>query len=47
MEWDTATAGHAVLSVRAVMFAFDDHTPLTYGKEVSPTVLYRLRAVLI
>ena len=33
MEWDTA-AGHAVLNGAGGMVArFDDHTPLTYGKD--------------
>lgn len=33
MEWDTA-AGHAVLNgAGGKMVRFDDHTPLTYGKE--------------
>ncbi len=33
MEWDTA-AGHAVLSgAGGLVVRFDDHTPLTYGKE--------------
>ncbi|MGV6810936.1 MAG: 3'(2'),5'-bisphosphate nucleotidase CysQ [Brevirhabdus sp.] len=33
MEWDTA-AGHAVLvGAGGAMVRFDDHTPLTYGKE--------------
>ncbi|NIZ12196.1 3'(2'),5'-bisphosphate nucleotidase CysQ [Phaeobacter sp. HF9A] len=33
MEWDTA-AGHAVLSgAGGQVVRFDDHTPLTYGKE--------------
>lgn len=33
MEWDTA-AGHAVLlGAGGVVVRFDDHTPLTYGKE--------------
>ncbi|PWE36435.1 3'(2'),5'-bisphosphate nucleotidase [Pelagicola sp. LXJ1103] len=33
MEWDTA-AGHAVLSgAGGAVIRFDDHTPLTYGKD--------------
>jgi len=33
MEWDTA-AGHAVLAgAGGQVVRFDDHTPLTYGKE--------------
>lgn len=33
MEWDTA-AGHAVLlGAGGDVVRFDDHTPLTYGKE--------------
>ncbi|MDQ7069728.1 MAG: 3'(2'),5'-bisphosphate nucleotidase CysQ [Rhodobacterales bacterium] len=34
MEWDTA-AGHAVLSgAGGKVVRFDDHTPLTYGKDI-------------
>lgn len=34
MEWDTA-AGHAVLNgAGGKVVRFDDHTPLTYGKEI-------------
>ena len=34
MEWDTA-AGHAVLNgAGGQVVRFDDHTPLTYGKNI-------------
>jgi len=34
MEWDTA-AGHAVLNgAGGAVVRFDDHTPLTYGKNI-------------
>jgi len=34
MEWDTA-AGHAVLNgAGGAVVRFDDHSPLTYGKNI-------------